>query len=255
MSITSPRAALIAYTPDPVRVCALAARTCYSALPLNELLAKVEKDQSDFLRGVIRSGHHSVLEHASFTFYVSDVSRALLAQITRHRIASFSVQSQRYVSLDKGFDYVVPPRIAALGPEAEEKYRQQMDQMADWYRDWQDAFDGDPGANEDARFVLPNACATRLTMTMNARELLHFFSLRCCSRAQWEIRALAEQMYRLVLPIAPAIFEHAGPGCVRGACPEGNRTCGRAQQVREHYAELVRQAVSAAQTQQNTVKE
>ena len=246
MSNTSPQVTLIACTPDPVRVCALAARTCYSALELDELMEKTAKDQSDFLRGVIRSGHHSVLEHASFTFYVSGVSRALLAQLTRHRIASFSVQSQRYVSMGKGFDHIVPPRIAALGPEAEARYAEQMAQMADWYREWQDAFDGNPAANEDARFVLPNACATRLTMTMNARELLHFFSLRCCNRAQWEIRAMAEQMYRLVLPIAPAIFEHAGPGCVRGACPEGSRSCGQAQQVREHYNDLVRTATEAA---------
>ena len=251
--ITSPQVTLIAHTPDPVRVCALSARTCYSALSLDALMSKVESDQSDFLRGVIRSGHHSVLEHASFTFYVSNVSRALLAQITRHRIASFSVQSQRYVSMEKGFDSVVPPRVAALGPEAVEKYTAQMGQMADWYREWQDAFGDDPGANEDARFVLPNACATRLTMTMNARELLHFFSLRCCNRAQWEIRDLAEQMYRLVLPIAPAIFERGGPGCVRGACPEGSRTCGQAQQVRAHYEELVRQAagVSTIKSSQN----
>ncbi len=242
MSITSPRVTLIAHTPDPVSVCALAARTCYSALPLDELLAKAKTDQADFLRGVIRSGHHSVLEHAVFTFYISDVSRALLAQITRHRIASFSVQSQRYVSLGKGFDYVIPPRVAALGAEAAGKYQAQMAQMADWYREWQDAFDGDPSANEDARFVLPNACATRMTMTMNARELLHFFSLRCCNRAQWEIRNLAEQMYRLVLPVAPAIFEHAGPGCVRGACPEGSRSCGQAQEVRAHYQALADQA-------------
>ena len=244
MSISAPRATLVAYTPDPVRVCALAARTCYSALPLDALMEKTSADQSDFLRGVIRSGHHSVLEHASFTFYVSDVSRALLAQLTRHRIASFSVQSQRYVSLEEGFDYVVPPRIAALGAEASERYQAQMAQMADWYREWQDAFGDDPGANEDARFVLPNACATRLTMTMNARELLHFFSLRCCNRAQWEIRALAEQIYRLVLPIAPAIFEHAGPGCVRGACPEGKRSCGQAEAVRTRYAALVAEATN-----------
>ena len=245
MSITSPKVTLIAYTPDPVNVCALAARTCYSALPLEDLLAKAKTDQADFLRGVIRSGHHSVLEHAVFTFYISDVSRALLAQITRHRIASFSVQSQRYVSMSKVFNYVVPPRISALGPEAEEKYRAQMEQMAGWYSEWQEAFDGDPGANEDARFVLPNACATRMTMTMNARELLHFFSLRCCNRAQWEIRTLAEQMYRLVLPVAPAIFEHAGPGCVRGACPEGGRSCGQAQEVRARYTELAEKANQA----------
>ena len=242
MSITSPKVTLIAYTPDPTNVCALAARTCYSALPLDELLAKARTDQTEFLRGVIRSGHHSVLEHACFTFYISDVSRALLAQITRHRIASFSVQSQRYVSLSKGFDYVVPPRIAELGPEAEARFEAQMAQMADWYREWQDAFDGDRTANEDARFVLPNACATRMTMTMNARELIHFFSLRCCQRAQWEIRTLAEQMYQLVLPIAPAIFENAGPGCVRGACPEGSRSCGKAAEVKARYAGMVAEA-------------
>ncbi len=243
MKQTIANVTLLAYTPDPVRVCALAARTCYSALPLVELMDKTAADQSAFLRGVIRSGHHSVLEHASFTFYVSDVSRALLAQLTRHRIASFSVQSQRYVSMSGGFDYVIPPRVSALGAGAEEKYRAQMLQMADWYREWQNAFGEDPGANEDARFVLPNACKTRLTMTMNARELLHFFSLRCCSRAQWEIRALAEDMYRLVLPIAPAIFEQAGPGCVRGACPEGSRSCGRAGEVRERYR-LMREEIN-----------
>ena len=243
MNDATPHVSLIAHTPDPVRVCALAARTCYSALDLPDLLAKTETDQSDFLRGVIRSGHHSVLEHAVYTLYVSGVSRSLLAQLTRHRIASFSVQSQRYVNLEQGFDYVVPPRIAALGEEAVKRYQQQMDTMADWYREWQQSFEHDPAANEDARFVLPNACMTRLTMTMNARELLHFFSLRCCNRAQWEIRALAEAIYRLVLPTAPAIFENAGPGCVRGACPEGSRSCGQAQAVREHYADI-REAIT-----------
>ena len=236
--ITSPQVTLIAHTPDPVRVCALSARTCYSALSLDALMSKVESDQSDFLRGVIRSGHHSVLEHASFTFYVSNVSRALLAQITRHRIASFSVQSQRYVSMEKGFDSVVPPRVAALGPEAVEKYTSQMGQMADWYREWQDAFGDDPGANEDARFVLPNACATRLTMTMNARELLHFFSLRCCNRAQWEIRQMAQEMLRLCKQVSPVIFEFAGPGCVTGPCPEGAKSCGKAKEMREYYLSL-----------------
>ena len=239
MNDTIPQVTLIAHTPGPVRVCALAARTCYSALDLPELMEKTATDQSKFLRGVMASGHHSVLEHAVFTFYVSGVSRSLLAQLTRHRIASFSVQSQRYVSLEQGFDYVIPPRVSSLGEEAEKRYRDQMAQMADWYRDWQEAFQHDATANEDARFVLPNACMTRLTMTMNARELLHFFSLRCCRRAQWEIRALAEEMYRLVLPIAPAIFESAGPGCVRGACPEGSRSCGQAADVRGHYARLV----------------
>ena len=161
---------LIAHTPDPVGICALAARVCYSALDYEHLREKLESaDPAPFLQGVIRSGHTSVLEHASFTFYVEGVSRALLAQLTRHRIASFDVQSQRYVSLRDRFACVVPPRIAALGPEKEAEYMRQMETLGEWYEGWQEAFGDDPGANEDARFVLPNACDTRLVMTMNAR--------------------------------------------------------------------------------------
>ena len=188
-----------------------------------------------------------------FTFRVEGVSRVTLAQLTRHRLASFSVQSQRYVSLADGFGYVIPPRIKALGDEAAAEFERQMAQMQQWYVEWQEKLGKGEGSNEDARFVLPNACETHITFTMNARELMHFFSLRCCNRAQWEIRNLSEQMYRLVLPIAPAIFEHGGPGCVRGACPEGSRTCGQAQQVRAHYEELVRQAagVSTIKSSQN----
>ena len=234
MPETKLKVALIAHTPDPVTVCALAARTCYSALTPEELREKVnEKDQGDVLKKVIASGHTSVLEHASFTFGVEGVSRVLLAQLTRHRIASFSVQSQRYVSLSEGFNYIVPPRIRDLGPEMEEEYRREMETAHQWYRAWQERL-GD-NANEDARFVLPSACETRITMTMNARELKHFFALRCCSRAQWEIRALADEMLRLVKAAAPAIFEDAGPGCVRGACPEGAKSCGRAQEIRKKY--------------------
>ena len=236
---------LLAYTPDPEKTCALAARTCYSALEYDELKALVaEKDQAAFLKRIVASGHLSVLEHASFTFGVSGVSRALLAQITRHRIASFSVQSQRYVSLAEGFGYVIPHRIKDLGEEAVKEFERQMEQMQTWYGEWQEKLGAGEGSNEDARFVLPNACETHITLTMNARELLHFFSLRCCNRAQWEIRALAEQIYRLVLPIAPAIFEHAGPGCVRGACPEGKRSCGQAEAVRTRYAALVAEATN-----------
>ena len=139
---------------------------------------------------------------------------------------------------------MIPPSIAALGEEEEQEYIREMETLHAWYCRWQEKLGG-PGeaANQDARFVLPNACATRLTMTMNARELIHFFSLRCCNRAQWEIRTLAEQMYRLVLPIAPAIFENAGPGCVRSACPEGSRSCGKAAEVKAHYAQLAEEAV------------
>lgn len=228
------KVSLIAHTPDPENTCALAARTCYSALELEGLQEKVaSSSQTAFLNGILKSGHLSVLEHASFTFFAEGVSRALLAQITRHRIASFSVQSQRYVSLSEGFNYVVPPRIEALGTEAVAEYESQMALMHKWYTEWQDKLG--EGSNEDARFVLPNACETHITFTMNARELLHFFSLRCCTRAQWEIRELAIKMLELVKPVAPAIFEKAGPGCVRGACPEGARSCGKASEMREKF--------------------
>jgi len=230
---------LLQYTPEPEKTCAVAARTCYSALDYGELTELVrEKDQSAFLRRIVASGHLSVLEHASFTFGVSGVSRALLAQLTRHRIASFSVQSQRYVSLAEGFGYIIPPRIRALGPEAVAEFESQMGQMQAWYQGWQEKLGAGEGSNEDARFVLPNACETHITVTMNARELLHFFSLRCCSRAQWEIRAMAKEMLRLCKAVAPVIFEAAGPGCVRGACPEGARSCGQAQQVRAEYQQM-----------------
>ena len=230
---------LLAHTPEPEKTCALAARTCYSALEYDELKALVdEKDQAAFLRRIMASGHLSVLEHASFTFGVSGVSRALLAQLTRHRIASFSVQSQRYVSLADGFGYIIPPRIKALGDEAVAEFERQMGEMQRWYGQWQEKLGSGEGSNEDARFVLPNACETHITVTMNARELLHFFSLRCCNRAQWEIRALATEMLRLCKQVSPVIFESAGPGCVRGACPEGAKSGGKAIEVRSQFQGL-----------------
>jgi len=179
-------------------------------------------------------GHESVLEHVSFTFLIEGVSRVLLAQLTRHRIASFSVQSQRYVSYADGFGYIIPPAIAALGEDAVAEYEGQMAQMQSWYEGWQKRL-GDAGekSNEDARFVLPNACETRILMTMNARELRHFFALRMCSRAQWEIRQMATSMFEQCCRVAPAMFRDAGPGCLRGACPEGAKSCGRVAQIRE----------------------
>ena len=225
---------LIAHTPEPEKVIAMASRTCYSALDLEGLDKKTDTaDNAAYIRRVLASGHTSIAEHASFTFGLEGVSRTLLAQITRHRVASFSVQSQRYVSVAGAevFDYVLPPRIRALGPEAEEKFVQQMKTMQRWYDEWSEALGQDSA--EDARFVLPGAAATRIVMTMNARELLHFFSLRMCNRAQWEVREAAWRMYELVYPLAPSVFENAGPGCARGACPEGKRTCGKSAEVRE----------------------
>ncbi|MGN1250220.1 MAG: FAD-dependent thymidylate synthase [Candidatus Spyradocola sp.] len=225
---------LIAHTPEPEKVIAMASRTCYSALDLSGLDQKTDAtDNAAYIRRVLASGHTSIAEHASFTFGLEGVSRTLLAQITRHRVASFSVQSQRYVSVAGAevFDYVLPPRIRALGPEAVEKFAQQMKTMQRWYDEWSEALGQDSA--EDARFVLPGAAATRIVMTMNARELLHFFSLRMCNRAQWEVREAAWRMYELVYPLAPSVFELAGPGCARGACPEGKRSCGRAAEVRQ----------------------
>ncbi|MGN0971871.1 MAG: FAD-dependent thymidylate synthase [Aristaeellaceae bacterium] len=233
--------ALIRHTLSPEEIVALGARLCYSRATIDDLTKRVSaKDQSDFVQKIMGMGHDSVLEHASFTFGVEGVSRVLLAQLTRHRLASFSVQSQRYVSYEQGFGYIVPPKIAALGQDAADEYARQMDQMHQWYCQWQERL-GAAGesSNEDARFVLPGACETRLMMTMNVRELRHFFSLRMCSRAQWEIRALATEMHRLCMEIAPALFADAGPGCLRSACPEGAKSCGRAAEIRKARRDML----------------
>lgn len=181
------------------------------------------------LRGAIAGNHLSVVEHATFTFGIEGVSRALLAQLTRHRIASFSVQSQRYVRLHD-FEYVVPPSIKGLGSGAVEDYERQMRLEYDWYCQWVERLEkaGYHGeaANQDARYVLPNAACTKLALTMNGRELLHFFELRCCNRAQWEIQQLAWAMLKECKRMAPTLFKNAGPGCIRGKCPEGKRSCG-----------------------------
>ena len=226
---------LIRHTMSPEETIALGAKLCYSKATIESLKEKIEqKDQSAFIARLMDMGHESVLEHATFTFGIEGVSRALLAQITRHRIgASFSVQSQRYVSYENGFGYIIPPRIEALGEEAVKKYREQMATIESWYKEWQAAL-GKNGesSNEDARFVLPNACETRMLVTMNVRELRHFFSLRMCSRAQWEIRALATEMHRLCMGVAPELFANAGPACLRGKCPEGEKSCGKANEIR-----------------------
>jgi len=234
---------LLEYTPNPDQVVATAARLCYSDADIDDLAQGVAKrDQAKFIAGLMASGHLSPIEHASFTFGIEGVSRSLLAQITRHRIASFSVKSQRYVGAigkEDGFNYICPPAIKALGKEAEARFDEQMRTMQGWYDQWVEEL-GNKGEKsfEDARFVLPNAAETKMVVTMNARELMHFFSLRCCNRAQWEIRALAWKMLEEVLKVAPALFDKAGPGCLRGACPEGKRTCGLAEQVRQHRKEL-----------------
>ena len=209
---------LLAHTPDADRICAAAAHSCYSEDSAADLLETV--DPAKMLRHVIGMGHYSVIEHAVFTFSVEGVSRALTHQLVRHRIASFSQQSQRYVRLSEP-TYVVPETVKR-DPEAMKVYEETMDGIWDSYS----KLIGMGIPAEDARYVLPNGCTTNITITMNARELLHFFSMRCCNRAQWEIREMADEMLRLCKEVSPVIFFDAGPACIRGPCPEGKKTCG-----------------------------
>lgn len=238
-----PKAELLAYTPDPEKTVALAAKLCYSDADIAVLKSGVDaRDVSGYIRMLVRLGHLSPIEHASFTFGIEGVSRALLAQITRHRIASFSVKSQRYVGIDETFHYIIPPAIRELGEESVAEYERQMETMTDWYKEWQSKLGVGEKSNEDARFVLPNASETKMVVTMNARELIHFFALRCCNRAQWEIRDIAWQMLRLVTEVAPTLFENCGPTCIKGACSEGKMSCGKSSEVKKYYADTVRRS-------------
>lgn len=237
------RVELLAHSPLPETIIATAAKLCYSASDIGDLRDKVSKnDQSKFIQKLADMGHFSTFEHVCFTFAIEGVSRALLAQITRHRIASFSVQSQRYVNQTKNKDsinYVIPQSIKELGDDAVKKFDEQMQQMTLWYNEWVDELaDKGKQANEDARFVLPNACETRMIMTMNVRELLHFFELRCCERAQWEIREIAWQMLSICIEKAPQLFSMAGPACIAGACSQGDMSCKKMKEVRERQAKL-----------------
>lgn len=219
---TKLKVTLIAHTPDADKLVAAAAKLCYAKSDVDTLMDNLTAEKvEDFIKRLAELGHQSPIEHASYTFAVEGVSRALLAQLTRHRIASYSVQSQRYV--DKGdFDYVIPPSIAA-NPETAEMFERCMDMLDTYYAYFTTA--GIP--NEDARFVLPNACDTRIIFTMNARSLHNFFRLRCCNRAQWEIQTLADEMLKLCREVSPALFRHAGPSCaVSGKCSEGAYCCG-----------------------------
>ena len=225
------KVALLQYTPDPERTVALAARLCYSPADIDELKEKFSTaDIRNFLEKIMSLGHQSVLEHASFTFGIEGISRVTSHQLVRHRIASFSQQSQRYVSHKERFAAVVPPTIAER-PEVLARYEAQLAALHQAYADMVAA--GIPA--EDARYILPNATETKIMVTMNARALLNFLELRCCERAQWEIRAMAVEMLRLARGVAPIIFENAGPGCLTGPCPEGTMTCGRIVEIRERF--------------------
>lgn len=267
---------LITYTPDPEKVIACAAKLCYSNSKATDLIKSITTDEtSSFLQKLIKMGHMSPLEHASFTFAIEDVSRSLLAQITRHRIASFSVQSQRYVDMNDKFDPIIPKdlddddefndvmeiihtayykfSLKLTRKYFMEKYGEiaQMEKMRvpfDYFSSTKliDRLLNDLHINDDekkkemkkeilnmkkkaienARAVLPNACPTQMIVTMNARQLLHFFNERCCNRAQEEIRELAWRMLVLVKDVAPILFANAGPTCLCGVCKEGPMSCG-----------------------------
>jgi len=222
---------LLIHTPDPEQVVAAAARLCYSNSSIDELMEKSKGDRQEFLEKILSLGHHSVMEHVSFSFGVEGISRACSHQLVRHRLASYSQQSQRYVSHKKRFSAVTPDSIAAQ-LELNQRYQQLLDEIHQFYGEMVDA--GIPA--EDARFLLPNAATTKIVITMNGRELRHFFALRCCRRAQWEIQEMAKQMLQLVKPVAPVLFANAGPGCISGPCPEGKMTCGEIVAVREEFA-------------------
>lgn len=226
-------AKLLTYTPDPEQTVAAAARLCYSAASIDSLVEKSRSDRESLLKKILEMGHFSVLEHVSFSFGVEGISRACSHQLVRHRLASYSQQSQRYVSNKERFVAVTPPTIAA-DEELNARYEKLLDDIHEAYAVFLEA--GIPA--EDARFVLPNAAETKIVVTMNARELHHFFDLRCCRRAQWEIQDLAIDMLREVRKVAPLLFASAGPGCIRGRCPEGKMTCGKAAEVREEFSRL-----------------
>ena len=209
---------IVKHTPDPERVVALAARQCYSEGFVMDGCSTPAQDAA-LIRKVLGSGHSSVAEHAVFTFAIRGVSRALSHQLVRFRMASFSQQSQRYTSV--GDEYITPESI--VDSQYGAAYHYAIYLAYETYEGMVKA--GVP--KEDARYVLPNACPTNLIMTMNARELLHAFNLRCCNRASWEIRELFNEILRLVKPIAPTIFENAGASCVAGPCPEGAMGCGK----------------------------
>ena len=248
---------LLAHTPSPEHTVACAAKLCYSSSAISQLRDNLTDEKAaSFVDMLSEIGHESPIEHASFTFGIEGVSRSLLAQITRHRMASFSVKSQRYVR-EGCFEYVTPPEIAedeealALYKEIMAADQKMYDRISEiLMKKHFDAFlaEGkdektaqrlaEKKAIEDARFVLPNACETQMVMTMNARSLMNFFKIRCCRRAQWEIQDIANQMLALVCEVAPNLFKKAGPSCLSGKCSEGKMSCGKPDEVREFYRSL-----------------
>lgn len=252
---------LLAHTPEPEKIIASAAKLCYSSSGIDSICDNLTEEKTrNFIDMLVSVGHESVLEHVSFTFGIEGISRACSHQLVRHRIASYSQKSQRYVN-ENEFEYITPPEIES-NYEAYVEFVRVMNEITKSYAKIADLLteshkekliDGGMDeksalskarklANEDARFILPNACETKIVVTMNVRSLFNFFRHRCCNRAQWEIRAVANEMLKLCLQTAPDIFKYAGPSCVaEGKCPEGKMTCGKINEVREYFSSFKKQ--------------
>lgn len=248
---------LLRYTPEAEKLVASAAKLCYSPVGIDKIEEHLDKKKvNNFLNMLIDLGHESPIEHVTFTFGVEGVSRVLTHQLVRHRIASYSQQSQRYVKLEQ-FDYCIPPAIEG-NHSARELFIKAMEEDQRHYNEITDILlkeyfeklskDGynekearviaEKKAIEDARYVFPNACETKIVFTMNTRSLFNFFRLRCCNRAQWEIRELATEMLRQVKGVYPTLFKNAGPSCLTGSCPEGKMTCGEMQKVQDKFRNM-----------------
>lgn len=275
-----PKVKLLSHTMNPELVIACAGKLCYSKVGVEDLLDKQTPETIDrFVKMLADMGHGSPMEHASFTFAIEGVSRALTHQLVRHRIASYSQQSQRYVNLVENFEYIIPKayrnkpvlediykkameedaktyaelvraslqaRAIELGlgekyakelSESDEDFKKEFPSLIEYFKHKQkkEYQKAEKEAIEDARYVLPNACETKIVVTMNARSLIHFFNHRACDRAQWEIRELSEIMIQLVKEVAGSVFEKSGPNCVKGPCPEGSMCCGKVKEKREKF--------------------
>ncbi|MBD3264217.1 MAG: FAD-dependent thymidylate synthase [Candidatus Omnitrophica bacterium] len=224
---------LISYTQNPRKVIYSAARQCYSRFSAYRIYSEKKKISSvklkDFLRHLIRRGHLSPFEHVSFTFALEGISRVCTHQLVRHRIASYSQQSQRYVSMDD-FEFVIPPTIAK-NKRAKKIYLETVDNIRNAHEELKSILKDSPGldrekVNQDLRFILPQGSQTKIVVTMNTRELLHFFSERLCLRAQWEIRSVASRMFSACRKVLPEVFSQAGAKCkVLKFCPEDKKNC------------------------------
>lgn len=249
---------VLRYTPDGEKLIAAAAKLCYSSVGISEIEENLNEDNTEkFLQHLINLNHESPIEHVSFTFAVEGVSRTLTHQLVRHRIASFSQQSQRYVKLEQ-FEYIMPPAIEN-NEEAKALFKQAMSEDQKYYdkitnilfeenykkyidlglKEKEAKSKAEKESIEDARYIFPNACESKIVFTMNARTLLNFFRLRCCNRAQWEIRELATEMLKEVRGIYPTLFKNAGPSCIGNPCPEGKMTCGKITEVRYRFENLI----------------